>query len=194
MLKLRLAGPKKIFMKKITILSVISLAVFATSCQKEGVRQPGSNVASGNPTVATISKQTIISSWFILHLSLVSNRTETYLMGKEPFGQHVDYDKTQHVELAYVMMPGGRVPVYTRLPMKLKADNGLQTEIFDVQFSLDHTGFILTVKNTGPGSIAADAVIFQDFRYRYIVIPKETYDSFQIDWDNYNEVAQALNL
>jgi hypothetical protein len=181
-------------MKKITILSAISLAVFATSCQKEGVRQPGSNVAAGNPTVATISKQTIISSWFILSLSLASDRNEIYLTGTEPFGRYVDYDKTQHVELAYVMMPGERFPVVKRLPMKLKADNGSQTAIFDVQFSLDNTGFILTVKNTDPGSIAADATLFQDFRYRYIVIPKETYDSFQIDWDNYNEVTQALNL
>lgn len=181
-------------MKKITILSAIALAVFVTSCQKEAVRQPSGNPAPGNPAVSTAAKQTIISSWFILPLSLVSDRNETYLMGKESFGQHVEYDKTQHVELAYISMPGERRPVIRRLPMKLKIESGVQDEIFDVQFALDNTGFILTVKNTNPGSIAADAGIFSDFHYRYIVIPKEVYDSFQIDWDNYREVAQALNL
>src|SRR5262245_35261323 len=108
-------------MKKFkAFIALFAVAVLTMSCKKEKVGQPGTNgnQSANNASLSTVAEQTIISDWFSLELYPISDRTEFYLQGTEYFDRAVTYDKAHHVELAYVMMPGARVPVYSRLPMK----------------------------------------------------------------------------
>ena len=154
---------------------------------------------NGNNNVSRISspavhERTIISSWFNLSLFPISDRTKFYLEGTEYFKKSVNYDKDYHVELAYVMIPGNGTPVYKRMPMNLTVLADCKTEEFSFRFAIDHIGFSVDVRNLDPTVIAIDPQVSQDFFYRYIVIPRSLFNSLAIDWDNYNEVAQALNL
>ena len=142
----------------------------------------------------TVAQQTIISSWFGMSLFPISDRTEFYLQGTEYFNKSVNYDKDNHVELAYVMIPDEGLPVYKFLPMNLALATDRKTEEFSFRFAMDHIGFSLTVRNLDPGVITIDPCIYQDFFYRFIVIPSSLFNSLSIDWDNYDEVAAALNL
>lgn len=186
-------------MKKLTISSAfLLLAVFVMSCKKqtELVTRPFSGTGA---TTTPPTTHTIVSGWFWLYMSTVSDRGESFLQGSKPFDSRVDYDKNTHVELAYVSMPGQRIPVIKQLPMKLKVSEvsflqNSQDDIYSFQFSMGTTGFYLSVKNVNNHSLTPDPTIIQDFEYRYIIIPKQVYNSLNINWDNYNEVANALNL
>ena len=143
---------------------------------------------------STVTEKTIVSSWFSMSLFPISDRTEFYLEGTEYFNKTVDYDKDDHVELAYVMIPNEGVPVYKPVPMNLALETDRKTEKFSFCFVIDHIGFSLRVRNLDPAVITIDPRICQDFFYRYIVIPRSLFNRFAIDWDNYDEVAAALNL
>lgn len=142
----------------------------------------------------TVAQQTIVSSWFSMSLFPISDRTEFYLHGTEYFKKTVTYDKDDHVELAYVMIPGEGLPVYKFLPTNLALVTGRKTEEFSFRFAIDHIGFSLTVRNLDPAVITIDPRLYKDFFYRFIVIPTSLFNSLSIDWDNYDEVAAALNL
>ena len=142
----------------------------------------------------TGTEQTIISSWFSMSLFPISDRTEFYLEGTAYFNKSVNYDKGHHVELAYVMMPTEAGPVYKPVPVNLALVTGRKSEEFSFRFAIDHSGFNLSVRNLDPAVITIDPRICKDFFYRYIVIPSSLFYSLSIDWDNYDEVAAALNL
>ena len=142
----------------------------------------------------TGTEQTIVSSWFNMSLFPISDRTEFYLHGTEYFNRTVDYNKDYHVELAYVMIPDEGLPVYKFLPMNLALVSGRKTEEFSFRFAIDHFGFSVSVRNLDQAVITIDPRICGDFFYRYIVIPSSLFNSLSIDWDNYDEVAAALNL
>ena len=142
----------------------------------------------------TVTEQTMISSWFSVSLFPISDRTEFYLEGTEYFSKTLDYDEDYHVELAFIMIPDEEAPVYKRLPVNLALVTDRKTEEFSFRFAIDHTGFSLSVRNLDTVPITIDQRISQDFFYRYIVIPRSLFNSLAIDWDNYDEVAKALNL
>ena len=116
----------------------------------------------------------------------------------EPFNTYVAYDKSNHVELAYVSIPGQQSQLISRLPMRLdislNSSQGSINNVYAFDFRLDNSGFFVTVKNVYDGTIIPNPTNIQDLTYRYIVIPKIVYDSLYIDWNNYDEVAQALDL
>lgn len=142
----------------------------------------------------TVTEQTMISSWFSVSLFPISDRTEFYLEGTEYFTKTVDYDEDYHVELAYVMIPDEGAPVYKRLPVNLPLLTDRYTEEFSFRFAVDHTGFSVSVRNLDPTVFTIDPRIPRGFLYRYIVIPRSLFNRLAIDWGNYDEVAQALNL
>lgn len=186
-------------MKKLTISSAfLALAVLIMSCKKQAeiVTRP---FAGTGAATASSTTHTVVSGWFWLPMITVSDRGVSFLQGTKPFDNRVDYDINTHVELAYVSMPGQRIPVIERLPMKLKISQmgvvqNSHDDIYSFKFSMSNSGFNLNVKNANDPTLAPDPTIIQDFNYRYIVIPKTVYDSLNIDWDNYREVANALNL
>jgi hypothetical protein len=157
------------------------------------------NITNGNNCVNhtlshTGTEQTIISSWFSMSLFPISDRTEFYLEGTAYFNKSVNYNKDYHVELAYVMMPNEGGPVYKPVPVNLALVTGTKSEEFSFRFVIDHSGFNLSVRSLDPAVITIDPRICKDFFYRYIVIPSSLFNSLSIDWNNYDEVATALNL
>ena len=78
--------------------------------------------------------------------------------------------------------------------MNLELSQGTADQTFGFSFWMDYSGFFLSIQNLNDATIAPDAAIIQDFKFRYIIIPRQVYHSLGIDWDNYDEVAQALNL
>ena len=176
-----------------TIGTICTVFVFTVIPGCMTVFNNGNN--SVNKTSSPVfNERTIISSWFNLSLFPISDRTEFYLEGSEYFNKTMDYDRDYHVELAYVMIPGDGAPIYKRLPMNLTVLADCKTEEFSFRFTMDHMGFSLNVRNLDPTSITIDPHISQDFFYRYIVIPRSLFNSLAIDWNNYDEVVQALNL
>jgi hypothetical protein len=172
------------------VFAVLALAITpgCVSVFNNGNKRENHNLSS------TVREQTIISSWFRMSLFPISDRTEFYLRGTQYFKKTVDYDKDYHVELAYVMMPDGGSPVYKFLPMNLPLVTDKKTEEFSFRFAIDHNGFSMSVRNLDPAVTSIDPSIYQGFLYRYIVIPTSLFNSLSIDWDNYDEVAAALNL
>ena len=178
-------------MKTIKTICAVFLLIVIPGCLT--VLNNGSN--SVNKTSSpVVTERTIISSWFNLSLFPISDRTEFYLEGSEYFNKTADYDKDYHVELAYVMLPGEGAPIYKRLPMNLTVLADCKAEEFSFRFAIDHIGFSLIVRNLDPTVITIDPSLCQDFFYRYIVIPRSLFNSLAIDWDNYDEVEQALGI
>ena len=185
-------------MKKLTISStLLILVVLIMSCKKEAdlISRPFTTPSA--PAAAQPDTHTVVSNWLSLSFDAVSDRGESYLQGMDPFNSYVAYDRSNHIELAYVSIPGQQNQVISRLPMRLDVaqnSSSSSTEVYVFDFGLDNSGFFVTVKNVNDGTIIPDPTKIQDFTYRYIVIPKIVYDSLYIDWNNYEEVAQALNL
>lgn len=182
-------------MKKLTISSaILLLAVFVMSCKKQAelVTRPftTTTVATAPPDTTTI-----VSDWFSLSFDQVSgDMGDVYLQSMKPFTTHGVYNRSIHVELAYVSMPGQQDPVISHLPMNLELSQGTSNQTYGFGFWLDNSGFFLSIQNLNDVSLAADPTSIQDFKYRYIIIPRQVYHSLSIDWDNYTEVAAALNL
>lgn len=182
-------------MKKLTISSaILTLAVFIMSCKKQAelVTQPfaGTTVTTASPDTTTI-----ISDWFSLPVDQLSDDMGgVYLQGMKPFYRNAAYNRTLHVELAYVSMPGQQARVVSHLPMNLEFSQGTTDQTYRFSFWLDNSGFFLSILNLNDVTIALDPATTQDFKYRYIIIPRQVYYTLNIDWDNYDEVAKALNL
>ena len=178
-------------MRTINIICVFIMFTVIPGCLT--VLNNGNNSVNKTSSPA-VTERKIISSWFNLSLFPISDKTEFYLEGTEYFNKSVDYDKDYHVELAYIMIPGEGAPVYKRLPMNLTLLTDKKPEEFSFRFVIDHVGFSLSVRNLDSSAITIDPCISRDFFFRYIVIPRSLFNSLEIDWDNYDEVAQTLNL
>ena len=182
-------------MKKLTISSAILLfAVFVMSCNKQAdlVTRPltGTTVTTASPDTTTI-----VSDWFSLSVDEVSDDMGgVYLQGMKPFYNQATYNRNLHVELAFVSMPGQQAAVISHLPMNLELSQGTADQTLGFSFWMDYSGFFLSIQNLTDAAIAPDATIIQDFKFRYIIIPRQVYHTLGIDWDNYDEVAQALHL
>jgi hypothetical protein len=104
------------------------------------------------------------------------------------------YDRANHIELTYSMTTSGRITEYKRLPMKLFPDQNLQDKMYLFKSSLNERSLIITIQNEYDPQTLPDNSICGEFRFRYVIIPKPLFESLNINWDNYAEVALALNL
>ena len=181
-------------MKKITILLSTSLLLASIiSCTKESVRQPGNTVVDQPPPPPPPGVK-IASSWFSVTLDTVIDRSKVYLTGRHEFETNDNYSKLNHIELAYVKIPGQRIAVCKKLSLKYMFPQATAGKLYSFDFSMSQTGFTLTISNLSAPNDCPDASAFEDFMYRYVVIPKTLFESLSINWDNYAEVALALNL
>lgn len=181
-------------MKKIAIVACISfLFALISSCTKDEVTSPDNNrvVQPPSPTAKEVK---IVSSWFSLSLDSIMDRSNACLIGRHEFETNEPYDRANHVELAYVNIPGQRIAQYKKLPFKYVSPDPGYNKICSLNPSMDQTGFILTISNLSDPNAFPDATSFDGFKYRYIVISKSLYNSFTIDWNDYTAVAQALNI
>lgn len=182
-------------MKKLTISSIVLLlAVFVISCNKQADLVTRSFTGT-TVTTAPPDTTTIVSNWFSLSVDDVSDDMGgVYLQGMKPFNNHAAYNRNLHVELAFVSMPGQQDRIIRHLPMNLEFTQGGSDQTYGFSFWLGNSEFFLSIQNLNDVTIAPDPAITQDFKYRYIIIPRQVYHTLGIDWDNYDEVAQALNL
>ena len=186
-------------MKHTTILFTFALLVLISSCSKSSMEQfSNGNANNQNQNSANSSTVKLASSWFSPTLSIGADRNSVFLTGRHNFETSERYDKNLHVELGYVMMPGQRISVYNRLPMKLPVDltttQNTNGKVYSFEFALDEQGLVLKIKNVYDALSVPDPVYSENFKYRYVVISKTLYESLAINWDNYQEVAQALNI
>jgi hypothetical protein len=186
-------------MKKTITLFTIVLTVLISSCSKSSTEHSYNGSANQqNQSSANSSTVKLASSWFSPELSTGTDRNSVFLTGRHYFETPERYDKNLHVELGYVMMPGQRVSVYKLLPMRLTVDytttQNTNDKVYSFEFAMDNQGFILTIKNAYDVFSVPDPIYTENFKYRYIVISKKLYENLAINWDNYIEVAQALNL
>lgn len=180
-------------MKKVIIFSTtLFFVIFIMSCQKEAINSnlPSIQINNQEPPVA----KTIVSNWFKMTLVNESDMDMIFLEGFEQSPNKMDYDRNTHVELVYVKMPVRGGSSYGRLPMKFVDHVVAEPSIYTIDFSIADEGFYLTIKNTDPLGTNPDAAKFYDFQYRYIILPVEKFNSMNINWDDYTEVAIALNL
>lgn len=186
-------------MKHTIIPVTFTFLVLISSCSKSSIEQSSNgNASNQNQTSINSSTVTLASSWFSPALNIGADRNSVFLTGRQNFETSQRYDKNLHVELGYVMMPGQRIPLYRRLPMRLTVDlttnqNG-NDKVYSFEFAMDNQGFVLTIKNVDDVLSVPDPIYSENFKYRYIVISKTLYESLTINWDNYKEVAQALNI
>ena len=181
-------------MKKITILLSTSLLLASIiSCTKGPVRQPDNSVVDPPPPPPPVEVK-IASSWFSVTLDTMIDRSKVYLIGRHEFETNEKYSKLNHIELAYVKIPGQRIAVYKRLPLKYMFPLASANKGYSFDFSMSQTEFILTISNLFVPDDCPDASAFEDFMYRYVVIPKTLFESLSINWNNYSEVALALNI
>jgi hypothetical protein len=61
-------------------------------------------------------------------------------------------------------------------------------------FSLDFSTFRVSISNTDFPTRQVNPQSFSNFQYRYIVIPVEVYNSYNIDWNDLVQVAATLNF
>ena len=186
-------------MKHITILLAFALLVLISSCSKSSVElSSNGSVNNQNHTGGNTSIVKLASSWFSPTLSIGVDRNSVFLTGRYNFETSERYDRNLHVELGYVMMPGQRISLYSRLPMKLTVDystiQNTNDKVYSFEFAMDDQGLVLKIKNVSDALSVPNPTYSENFKYRYVVISKTLYESLAIDWDNYQEVAQALNI
>jgi len=186
-------------MKKTITLFTFVFTVFISSCSKSSTEQSYNGSANQqNQSSANSSTVKLASSWFSPSLSIGVDRNSVFLTGRYNFETSERYDKTLHVELGYVMMPGQRISVYRRLPMKLTVDystaQNTNDKVYSFEFAMDDQGLVLKIKNVNDALSVPNPIYSENFKYRYVVISKALYENLAINWDNYTEVAQALNL
>jgi len=178
-------------MKKINTIGAIAILVIsAVSCTKSSSGYQSSNSTTHVSTVLQPVKVRIISDWQTLPFNVVNVNGSNQLVGQSALTQIVSYETATHKKLAYAKYPGRDGFVYKALPMDYPTAIG--NHAFD--FSLDFSTFKVTINNSDHAGRLVSAQDFSNFNYRYIIIPLEVYQSFQIDWNDLAAVAAALNF
>lgn len=179
-------------MKKLATLPIILLiAILMPSCSKEV-----SNYARPViPTSSPLPHVRLITDWISIPVTELATRSEIQLHGSFQFVPTTAYANNIHVHLLYARVPSSRSGEIKRVPFRLLMELANGEKMFvGFRFYTSEVGFNLTINNSDPTGPCPEASLFDDFKYRYIVIPKTEYDSHNINWDNYTEVAQALHI
>lgn len=178
-------------MKKITTITAVALlAISVISCSKTTSGYLPDDSKNGGWTKAEPVKVRIISDWQTLSFTSSTANGISQLQGQSMLTNIVSYETGMHKQLAYVKMRGREGFVYRALPTNHSTTGG--NYVFN--FSLDFSTFKVSISNTNLPARPVNAQDFPEFQYRYIVIPVEVHQNFQINWDNLTEVALALGF
>lgn len=175
------------------ILLIILSAVMFISCEKDSIIEPNyNNIISEETDNSDPKKVTIISNWINVQLVETTDiKGSVYLLGRFAINRPVFYDFNTHVQLAFARSITRESIDYLSLPIEYAFNGGPQTTI---NFGLEEKEFFIQIFYTGESGSIPDPSLFSEFSYRYIVIPKETYENNKINWTNYEEVAAFLNI
>jgi len=112
------------------------------------------------------------------------------LAGQSTLPEIISYETGMHKQFAYVKMQGRDGSVYKALPTSYSTLDGIHM----FSFSLDFSTFRVSISNVDFPARLVNPQSFSNFQYRYIVIPVEIYNSYNIDWNDLTQVAAALNF
>jgi hypothetical protein len=168
--------------------TLVALATTLFSCTKEKLKE--TSVAGTTPAPVAPAQVRIVSDWLSLSLTNATYSSASSLQGQNTLSSTVNYDYTTHVQLVYARNRGRESYVFEKLPLNFSTFQGN----VKVDFTLDYNNFTLNIWNTDSPSLRPVAQQYSNMQYRFIVIPKTTYQALTIDWTDYNAVATALNL
>jgi hypothetical protein len=140
----------------------------------------------------------IIGEWFTGALIDEDDIEMTQYRGTYVFDTPLNYDNTKHNALSFVRRPGDPEPLYQRrMVVKIPDSNDSKPYEFGFKFGADNNRFSIYGYPLHPAPLevfyfAVDQV--KSFEYRVIVVPKTLYQELKIDWENYLEIAEALNF
>jgi hypothetical protein len=175
-------------MKKIQLLvfSILAAAMF-TSCSREIM-----NHATGQSTPGN-DEMKVMSNWFRLPLHEGNKNGETSLEGilKVKYPEGVDMNR--YIKLVY-MIKASDSRATLKLPANVSVPEITPDGLYCFRYTLDDRGFVLTIKNPDPSAFIPEAVSrFQQYRFRYILVPASMYSSHKINWENYQEALQVMS-
>ena len=189
-------------MQKITILAVIAVfAIVISSCSRSYNTELSGQEVPKQPS-SVQPDVNVVSNWvspgsFAVETDRFGNQL---IKGSYAFtaATQISYDKDSHVELVYVRIPTNqRIPYqYKRLPSSINVVvNGLSSDM-SVDYFLDPEGLKLYYQNTDYAflSRAVDQTVTDNWVFRYIVIPKATYQATNVDWNDLRAVSVALTF
>ena len=185
----------------ISITAIGFLAMSFASCSKTP-GFTGANVPPGAQTSKQSPDLNFASDWisFSSYLMATDRLGRPIATGVYPFtaASNIQYDKSTHVELAYCRMPSGqRTPyVYKRLPYDFSIDADRVNSSVSLGYSIGPDAFNVYFQDAAPVFLAkaVDISTSEDWRFRYVVLPKAKYETMNIDWDDLSAVASALNF
>lgn len=151
---------------------------------------PGSFIPAG---------KSIVSNWFSVELAPWSQDLELCLVGQAESNQVAEgffnYNKDHYIELAFVRVPSTQPAAGIHsLPWVRQYPDELSSGTLNMNFGIDPVEFTVSVKAVGNANGHPASAQFSGYLYRFLVIPKSFYQAHKIDWTNYGEVSQVLNL
>ena len=194
-------------MKKfITFSLVVLLTIILFSCKKESLTKPvtaantvSSSVSNNGGSIVTdppVSTPYILSNWFSMQMLPVNlGQGNNYLSGQVIFNNQLP--DNDDVKLAFIKSAAiNDVNSFTvrQLPIDVHTNTGNVHLWFNLRaYDSGSTAFALYAENENQ-NIMPDPRDFIYNHYRYLVVPKTTYLTLQVDWTNYQAVAIALNF
>lgn len=180
-------------MKQVTIIT--ALLIQTAFAQTGNTRAPEFRINIPADFRIIYDPDIVVSNWFSLSLSLAVNGEETMLEGEQPLENFISYDKKKYVEIVYVSQPGEQGAVVKNLPAKIYVHTQSPDEAYCLRYSIRDGVFKIQVKNHDPSTLTPElGTVFSGFSYRYILIPKSSYQQMKTDWGNYESTALALNF
>lgn len=181
-------------MKKLLIPASLFLSTLLFfSCSKESTSPDAARQST--PVSSSSQSVKIVSQWFNPSFNIVNDRGITFLKSYQAYETPLNYDRTTHIELAYIKLTYQGATNTIRLRAILSSPNHFSNKRSEINYALTETGCIVTIKNGDRETASAiTANPFPDMQVRYLVIPKILFETLGIDWDDYTAVAQALNI
>ena len=189
-------------MKKITTLTVVAVFAIAISSCSKSYNTELSGQEAPKQTFSIQPDVNVVSNW--VNPSSFAVQTDRFgnqlIKGSYAFtpATQINYDKNSHVELVYVRIPTNqRIPYqYKRLPSGINVVVNGQSSDISIDYSLDPEGLKLYYQNFNYAflSRAVDQTVTDNWVFRYIVIPKTTYQATNVDWNDLRAVSVALNF
>jgi hypothetical protein len=183
----------EVFMKQVTIIT--ALLIQTAFAQTGNTKAPEFRINIPADFRIIYEPDIIVSNWFSLSLNQVRNGEETLLEGEMPLESFINNDKKKYIEIVYVSQPGEQGAVVKNLPAKIYVHTQSPDEAFCFRYSIRDGIFKIQVKNPDASTLTPELkTIFSSFRYRYILIPKSSYQQVKADWSNYEAVSLVLNF
>ena len=183
-------------MKKLLVLTVVaSIAIFVLSCSKNGSQitggspATGDNNGSGDSPTGGQTKPSFVSEWFTVEFHTADDPLVNGLFGEVALSPDIPASFTADVKLVYARHAGREI-IYDKLPITVE----FKDDQVNLAANFTNGSVVLVITNSNGKNNLSDAGIFDGYEYRYLSVPVTLYQTLNIDWTNYEEVASALKF